>query len=195
MPGKAWFEAQRRAAAQWAHNLLDRGFVILDSETTGTRHNDEFVQIGVISSDGEVLLDTLIKPTKAVDPGATRVHGLTADRLVDAPGFPAIYQQLHNLLADRQIVAYNADFDERILVQALDRYGHDLIPGPRWECAMLGYARYHGRWNPRYNNFTWVKLTDACRMEGIAIAGAHSAAGDCLMTLRVMQAMAAALEE
>lgn len=194
MPSKTWFAEQRQLAAQWAQQHLDAGFVILDGETTGTRYDDEFVQIGILSSAGEILLDTLIKPTKAIDPGAERVHGLTANMLADAPGFPELYDQVRAILADQQVIAYNADFDSRILIQTIKRYGKEYIPGPPWDCAMLAYARFNGKWNTQYNNFKWIKLTDACSLEGITVSGAHSATGDCLMTLKVMQAMAATLE-
>lgn len=169
--------------------------MILDGETTGTEADDEFVQIGIISSAGEILLDTLIKPTKAIHPGAARVHGITPDMLAGAPTFPAIFPQLRTMLAGQQVIAYNVDFDARILAQAGTRYRLDEIATSPWQCAMKQYARYYGQWNPKYNSFKWVKLTEACALEGITVTGAHTAAGDCLLTLKIIQNMAAALAE
>ena len=39
-------------------------YVILDTETTGLRENDVLLQIGIIDLDGNILMDTLIKPRK-----------------------------------------------------------------------------------------------------------------------------------
>jgi DNA polymerase-3 subunit epsilon len=195
MISPGWLQQERANAARWARDLLQTEFVILDGETTGLDADDEFVQIGVISSTGEVLLDTLIKPTKAISPGAAGIHGITAAMVADALAFPAIFPQLRALLAHRQIVAYNVDFDARILAQTCYRYRLDEIVTPPWQCAMQQYARYHGHWNAQYRSFKWVRLTDACAIEGIAALGAHSAAGDCLMTLKLIQIMAGASED
>jgi hypothetical protein len=60
----------------------------------------------------------------------------------------------------------------------------------RWECAMKQYARYLGRWNRRNRSFWWVKLTMACGIEKIPVTAAHTATGDCLMTLKLIEKMA-----
>jgi len=53
----------REDAIQWARSLLSGGeFVVLDSETTGLGNPVDFVEIGVLSSRGESLFDSLIKP-------------------------------------------------------------------------------------------------------------------------------------
>jgi DNA polymerase III epsilon subunit-like protein len=195
MISSAWLQQERAKATRWARDLLQTEFVILDGETTGLDADDEFVQIGVISSVGEVLLDTLIKPAKAISPGAAGIHGITAAMVADAPDFPAIFPQLRALLTHRQIVAYNVDFDARILAQTCTRYRLGEIMAPSWQCAMKQYARYHGHWNPKYRSFKWVRLTDACAIEGIPALGAHTAAGDCLLTLKLIQIMADSSED
>ena len=39
-------------------------YVILDTETTGLGDSDVIIQISIIDLDGNVLMDSLIKPTK-----------------------------------------------------------------------------------------------------------------------------------
>src|SRR3712207_7510717 len=46
---------------------------VLDSETTGLGNPTDFVEVGVVSSRGEPLFDSLIKPSCPVQPGASRV--------------------------------------------------------------------------------------------------------------------------
>lgn len=52
-------------------------YIILDTETTGLDNTAEIVEISVINDQGEVLLDTLIKPTKPIPGDATAIHGIT----------------------------------------------------------------------------------------------------------------------
>jgi DNA polymerase III subunit epsilon len=189
-----WLKQQRQEAARWAQKLLSREFVIFDGETTGLEIWDEFVQLGVIDHNGEVLLDTLVKPVQAISSGAAKVHGLSAVHLVGAPGFPEVYPALSEALAERTVIVYNVDFDRRILMQTCKRYDLSMIKAATWDCAMKQYAQYHGAWNNTRYSFRWHSLTDACAKEQIQSLNAHSAVGDCRMTLRLIQKMAAGVE-
>ena len=140
-----------------------------------------------------MLLDTRIRPTRPIDPGAARVHGWTLERLADAPGFPEVYPQLAALIGSRPVVIYNADFDSRILAQACALYRLPALDGA-WHCAMRNYAAFHGTWNYDRNGFKWHKLVEACRSEHISVARAHGALADCLLTLQLVRSMAAWLE-
>lgn len=185
----------RQQAAHWAHKLLAGEFVIFDGETTGLDPHDEFVQVGVVDHTGTVLVDALIRPQAPIHPKAQSVHGFSADDLADAPLFTEVYPALYNALHNRTVIAYNADFDNRILFQACRRYDLRDVMVAGWQCAMKRYAGYLGRWNPRYNAFRWVSLTEACRIEGVTVSDAHTAAGDCLMTLELLKIMAAEAED
>jgi hypothetical protein len=51
-------------AIRWARSLFSGGeFVVLDSETTGLGNPIDFVEVEVVSSRGEPLFDSLIKPS------------------------------------------------------------------------------------------------------------------------------------
>lgn len=185
-----WIIEQQLAAAQWARRMLNSGFVVLDTETTGIDPDDELVQVSVIAHTGEMLLDTLIQPTKAIHPAASAVHGLYAADLVDAPRFADMYDTLKAAILDRIVIAYNADFDQRMVRQTATRYQQKAVRVLRWECAMKQYAKYLGRWDRRHRSFSWVKLTMACGIEKIPVTAAHTATGDCLMTLKLIEKMA-----
>ncbi|WP_119068332.1 3'-5' exonuclease [Aggregatilinea lenta] len=184
----------RQAAAQWASDLLQSDFVVFDSETTGTGFRDEFVQVAVIDAGGEVVLDTLVKPTRPIDPGAARVHGLSKVHLVGAPAFQTVYPVIAAALGGKRVVAYNVDFDHRILRQACALYDLPPVEAVAWECAMKQYAAYFGSWNGAKGDFRWHKLAAACAGEGVSMhdLNAHSAIDDCRMTLRLIQKMAEA---
>ncbi len=57
---------------------------------------------------------------------------------------------------------------------------------------MEAYARFYGEWSSYWEEYGWQKLVYACGQLGIESEWkAHTALGDCHLTLAVIQAMAA----
>jgi DNA polymerase-3 subunit epsilon len=173
----------REDAIRWARSLFSGGeFVVLDSETTGLGNPIDFVEVGVVSSRGEPLFDSLIKPSCPVQPGASRVHGHTAESLVDQRRFFEVYPDLLEVLWAKRVVVYNASYDRRVWDTAVRCLGAraalagELAP---WECAMRAFAAYVGERSKRggYKN---QKL----------VGGDHTAIGDARATLRLIEWMA-----
>ena len=182
--------AHRRQAIQWAQNLSRRRYYVLDTETTGLSATDEIVQIGIVDSDGSTVLNQLIKPTIPIPAGASTIHGYYDRDVAGAPNFKQIYIQLSALLAGQVVVAYNMDFDWRMLQQTAARYRlPDLRMGKR-HCAMKQYARFKGVRKNSGRNYTWHKLGNAVRQEGLLVARAHDALDDARMTLALINKMA-----
>ena len=173
-----------RAAAQWARSLVaSKDFVVLDSETTGLSSPVDFVQIAVVSAQGETLFDSLLKPSCRIEPAARAVHGHTTKSLSSAPRFFEVYPDLLDALYGRRVIVYNASYDRRVWGESVRRLGaRGALAGglPSWECAMRQYARFVGERTKRggYRN---QKLT----------GGDHTALGDALATLRRIKQMAA----
>jgi DNA polymerase-3 subunit epsilon len=175
----------------WAQTLLNLpNFYVLDTETTGVGKQDEAVQIAVIDKQGRTVIDTLIKPTKPCPQGAINVHGITNDMLKDAPTWVDVYIELSAKLAASTIVAYNMDFDWRILLQTSKLYGLPLFGAVKRHCAMIEYARYRGSWDIQKRSYRWHKLSDACKFQHIKVENAHNALGDVRMTLELIRCMA-----
>jgi DNA polymerase III epsilon subunit-like protein len=179
-----------RAKVQaWAQSLFALpNFYILDTETTGLDKTDEVVQIGIIDKNGEIILDTLVKPSKPVPFQATNIHGITNEMLADAPTLDDIYVSLSAKLAGTPLVAYNMDFDWRLLSQTVTRYQLPLFRTGKRHCAMKQYAKFRGVKGKR--GYRWHKLGDAATYEKITVKNAHSALGDVIMTLELMKKMA-----
>ena len=182
--------AHQRQAAQWAKQLMNHRFFVLDTETTGLGPNDEIIQIAIIDMRGETLMDQLIRPGIPISPGAARVHGITDERLVGAPAFRQLYIPLSKLLAGQTVVAYNMDFDWRMLQQTTTRNGLPDIRIGKRDCAMKQYAKFKGRRHGSGRGYVWHKLSNALLQEGLAPSNAHSALGDAQMTLALLQRMA-----
>ncbi|MEQ9027547.1 MAG: 3'-5' exonuclease [Aggregatilineales bacterium] len=179
---------------QWADGMVNKvegDFVVLDTETTGL---DGYpVQVAVIGSDGKVLFDELVKPPDGVriEPKAWEVHGITLDMLKDAPEWDRLVGLFMDIVRDKRVIIYNAEFDLGIINRVTDHYQRGVMPWKSAECAMEQYAEYNGDWNDYHGNYRWVALSVAAKALGVPVDDAHTAKGDCVMTLGVVKALAA----
>ena len=103
-------------------------YVILDTETTGLRENDVLLQIGIIDLDGNILMDTLIKPTKkkSFDSTSTDIHGISMETVKDAPTFLSIYKDFKDVIGKKEVLIYNEPYDARIIEQTAEQDGFKL---------------------------------------------------------------------
>ncbi|MCA0453393.1 MAG: 3'-5' exonuclease [Chloroflexi bacterium] len=183
------------------HNIVQvirsGNFVVLDTETTGLNRWDEICQIAVVNSHGHVLMDTYVKPAKPIPADATRIHGITNDMVMSAPNFAGVVTNLVGLLSGMNVIVYNALYDRKMLHQSADAIGlakTDWRTLSRWWCAMETFAEIYGEWNSYHQSYKWQTLSTASRYYNPPVIDAHSALGDCQMTLAVCRAMAEAVK-
>ena len=187
----------RTAAVEKAAWLYNHNAVVIDTETTGIAAGHEVCEISAVGADGEVLLDTLVQPVWGVTWGASQVHGITAEHLVNAPVYSVVQERLIEICHGRPIVAYNLAFDRRMLMQSaqttgcVDRFERlrSVVRGSG--CLMLLYADYCGERNERYGNNRWRTLAEAADEHGIAFEGRpHRALTDTKVAARLLGALA-----
>lgn len=183
--------AHRRQAIQWAQNLLAHRFFVLDTETTGLGAADEIVQIAILDGRGAFVMNQLIKPTIPIPPVASAVHGIRDRDVAEAPSFKEIYIRLSALLAGQVVIAYNMDFDWRMLEQTASRFRLPPMRIGKRDCAMKQYARFKGARHSNGRNYVWHKLGVAAAQERLPVAQAHDALNDARMTLALIRKMAA----
>lgn len=187
----------RILAIDWAEYVFSASpydFIILDTETTGTGNDAEIVSIAAITSDGESVLDLLLKPEhpERLANGSGAVNGITSEMVATAPHVPDVYSQIYGALAGEHIIVWNADFDWPLLERTCYRYGF-VPPYPASvTCAMKMFARWHGEWNQQKNDWQFKGLQYAAERLGVLPYQAHSALGDCRTTRDVIRAMAGA---
>lgn len=164
--------------------LFERGFVILDTETTGLGPGAEVIEISAIDSSGEPLIDTKVFPrSRRVPASSTRVHGLTLAHLEGSPTWPELLPTVERLLAGRTVLAWNAPFDERMLVQTSRTWGLEAAI-PRFDCAMRTYAYARGVGSGSF------RLERAARVERVlASEQKHRGLADTQLVLAVLRSL------
>ena len=170
-----------------------REFLILDTETTGL-HQGEIVEIAIINAHGDKLLETYIHPVNGIPDDASKIHGITLETVASAPTWCYMVDEIMDIIDGKDLVVYNAVYDRKMMHQSGEAHGMAKVEWKevaRWWCAMEAYAEYYGDWNSYRGNYKWQSLTNAARQCGIEVNGAHSALGDCRMTLEVINFMLA----
>ena len=116
------------------------------------------------------------------------MHLISDGALVDAPTWPAIAPRLKALLDGREVVAFNHDFDSRLLQQTAVAFGDDYWSATVKEhCAMALAVQIFGATNSHGS----ISLANSVEEAGITWQGqAHSAMGDALTTLALIKAIA-----
>ena len=91
--------------------------IALDTETTGINTSDghRIIEIGCIEIENRRItgkeFHCYINPEREIDEGATRVHGLTYEKLKNEPIFKDIKSDFMNFISDSELIIHNADFD------------------------------------------------------------------------------------
>jgi len=178
--------------------------VFVDTETTGLSGDDEICEIAVVDLAGNVLINSLVKPTKPIPQAASEVHGITNEMVAGAPTFRDVLPKLNEVLHGRTVLVYNLEFDEGKIVRSAVANGckfdfgfwaHEVDPGvydDNWHCAMELYSAFYGEWNDYHGNYRWQRLANAARQCGITLpAGIHRAHADAEMTRQIVAYIAA----
>jgi DNA polymerase-3 subunit epsilon len=151
--------------------------VVLDVETTGTGPTHQVVEVsGVIyeTEFEEVIgeFDTLIRPTRSIDSEASEINGLRASDLSMAPTFAEVGPMLARLFHRRPVIAYNVQFDSRILNEEFQRNGIDFQIYQQ-ACAYSPFGERQ------------LKLEEAAKRIGYKLENGHTALADARAALAI----------
>ena len=184
-------ERDRLAAIEKANEILKNAPVYLDTETTGFGPTDEVIDIAVIGDNGNVLFDSLVRPTTDIPYEASRIHHITNSMVANAPDFASIFDRLMDATRSKVVAIYNEEFDIRLLRQTARKHG---IPWSgttvRSTCVMELYARYYGDWSDYHRSYTWQSLENAGKQMSINLPNSHRAKDDALLARAVVMRMA-----
>ena len=170
--------------------LADIPLAFVDLETTGLspRFGHRVIEVGVLRVENGVVtreFQRLINPCRGVGDSITRLTGICEEMLADSPRFPAIIDELYDVLRGAVIVGHNTSFDASFLRHELMLCGRvlcdDLCHPPVLDTLRLARRLSRGQRNG---------LGALCARLGVSCdRAAHRAIGDCYRTLGVFHAM------
>ncbi len=180
---------QQTHIKELVRSILAKNPIYLDTETTGTGKKDEIISIGIVDTDGTVLLDTLVKPTIPISPSSTCIHGITDADVANAPTFAEVTPTLRATVKKRDVVIYNTGFDIRMLIQSARANHIRRVFIPKMHCAMKIYSKFYGEQN--HCSYHWHKLSNAALYCQIPVPdNLHDAVVDSQLTRQVFNYMA-----
>ena len=195
LPGQAEFN--RAQAIRTAQEAVREDLAIIDTETTGLDADAQMVELAICDIAGNVLLDTLVKPTVLIPRDATRVHGITNNDVARVPSAGELAAEIDRVIGKRILASYNLEYDLRILNTSLRANGYPrrlYDVGGKWGdglCIMKLFAEWYGDWSDNFQSFTWQPLHRAAAILGVdADVSAHRALPDAQTARAVLIAMA-----
>lgn len=125
--------------------------IVLDTETTGLDPSDghRIIEIACLELDNHLptgkFFHVLVQPERDIPEEAVRVHGLTAEKLKDAPLFAEIAADFVAFIGEAPLVIHNAEFDLRFLNAELARLSLPALPPTRGiDTIALAKRRFPG---------------------------------------------------
>ena len=200
LPGQTEFNGAQ--AIRTAQEAVREDLVIIDTETTGLDADAQMVELAICDIAGNVLLDTLVRPTVLIPRDATRVHGITNNDVARAPTAGELAAEIDRVIGKRILASYNLEYDLRILNTSLRANGYPQRlygAGGKWGdglCIMKLFAAWYGDWSNSFQSFTWQPLHRAAAALGVdANVSAHRALSDAQTARAVLIAMASTSHE
>ena len=154
------------------------GYTVVDFETTGFKKSDRVIEVACVNVSESLTIEdewtSLVNPGRSA--GRTDIHGIHTDWLKDAPTFKELAPLILKTVAGRTLVAHNASFDSRFMLQELQRSWHSIAEKPAALCTM--------QWSKELLGTS--KLADSCAAAGITIDNAHEALADTRATAELL---------
>lgn len=107
--------------------------IAFDTETTGLdpAQGHRIVEIGCVEMVDKIrtgeTFHVYINPQRDVPEEASRIHGLTTEKLADKPIFSQIVEEFLAFIGESTLVAHNASFDMKFIDAELKNHGYKAI--------------------------------------------------------------------
>jgi DNA polymerase III subunit epsilon len=163
---------------------LTKPLAVIDLETTGTNlGSDRIVEIAIVKMmpDGKkIVKHKLINPEMPIPAASSEIHGITNEKVKDAPTFRQAANELKQFLDNCDLGGYNSNrFDIPLLVEEFLRIGMDFDTRGR---RLVDVQRIFHMMEQR-------TLSAAYRFYcNKNLEGAHGAEVDATATLEVLEA-------
>src|SRR5688572_25451651 len=122
----------RAKAIERAKKYISLDPLFLDTETTGLSDMHEICEIAIVNLAVEVLINSLVEPTKPIDHNTSQIHGITDEMVSNAPSFRDLLPELERILRGREVLVYNVEFGEGKLARAAVANQCGFADGDAW---------------------------------------------------------------
>ncbi|HEX2859958.1 MAG TPA: DNA polymerase III subunit epsilon [Alphaproteobacteria bacterium] len=124
--------------------------IIFDTETTGFGMEEgKILEIGCIEMVNRLptgkTFHTYLNPGMKIDWQSQRVHGITDEKVADAPKFADIAAEMLAFFGDSTLVAHNADFDVGFVNTELKRAGLPPLTNPVVDTVAMARQKLPGQ--------------------------------------------------
>jgi len=142
--------------------------IIIDTETTGlsAAKGDRLIEVGCLEMINRRITKNrfhqYVNPNRAIDEGAVKVHGITAEFLKDKPTFDKIATDLFAFIDGAELIIHNAPFDISFLNVEFARVNQSRAPITQF-CAVIDTLVMARREHPGQPN----TLDALCRRYGV----------------------------
>jgi len=171
-----------RPAENEVYPLLER-YTAVDVETPN-RNNDSLCSIGIVHMEYGTPVykrEFLVQPQEHFDYFNTRIHGITAKMVREAPLFPEVWREISPFFEGGVLAAHNATFDLGVICKMLARYGLPL-PQLSYVCTLQKSRRHLPK-----EACGSHKLNDLCAGLNIPLEHHHDALDDALACALILE--------
>ncbi|MEO6638782.1 MAG: 3'-5' exonuclease [Ginsengibacter sp.] len=164
--------------------LLQRPLVFIDLETTGTNlATDRIVEVAIVkvSPDGtKQVKHKIVNPQMPIPKGSSEIHGITDDKVKDAPTFKEVANELKQFIDNADLSGYNSNrFDIPLLMEEFLRAGiaFDMTSRRMLDVQHIFHMMEKRTLGAAYKFYCEKELIDA-----------HSAEADATATWEILEA-------
>ena len=159
--------------------------VLFDTETTGLNPitGDRVLEFAAVELINDLPtgrhFHRLIHPQRDIPDEVVRIHGITLDKLRDAPRFEEVAEDILEFFGDGMLIAHNAPFDFGFMDAEFSRHGYPALDRARMvDTLVLAKQRFPGMPN---------SLDALCRRFAIDLTErtSHNALLDCRLLAEV----------
>ncbi|MBT8097217.1 MAG: VRR-NUC domain-containing protein [Woeseia sp.] len=151
----------------------DQTYVVVDVETTGGRgEQHRITEIGAVRVRNGKIIDrfqTLLNPQRTIPPGITRLTGISAAMVQNAPCFVDVADEFDEFFKGAIFVAHNVEFDYRFIAAEFRRIGRPFRAPKLCTCASMR------KLYPGHKSYSLAAL---CRTFDIPLKSHHRALCD-----------------
>ncbi len=170
---------------------LHKPLCVFDLETTGVQvAKDRIVEISILKVNPDASRESktwLVNPGMPIPPETSAIHGITDEKVKDAPTFKEIASKVMDMIAGTDLGGFNSNrFDVPLLAEELLRAGFDFDLS---KFKLVDAQTIFHKMEPR--NLT-AAYQFYCKKE---LVNAHSAEADVLATFEVLDAQVGHYED